>query len=102
MAMGLSNIGLLEEAWQEFERNSLHWQATVTPQQWSGIWTSGDFIGLDGKAGSVGNNYPAFCMHRHAWYVMMMAQSMVQVQCWQQLPCIAAYTATLDKRTFIL
>jgi hypothetical protein len=73
LSMGLANAGLVEKAWEEFTRNSLHWQATVTPRQWAGIWTSADEVSADGGTGPVGRAYPAFCMHRHAWPIVAAA-----------------------------
>jgi len=72
-AMGLAAVGFVDEAWEEFQRNSLHWQATVNPRQWSGIWTSADEVSINGGTGPVGTNYPAFCMHRHAWPLVAAA-----------------------------
>ena len=72
-AMGLGRIGQTEEAWREFQRNSLSWQATVTPRVWAGIWSSADEISADGTTGPVGRNYPALCMHRHAWPIVAAA-----------------------------
>ena len=36
--MGLAARNFTEEAWTEFERNSLHWQSSVFPEQWVGQW----------------------------------------------------------------
>jgi hypothetical protein len=49
--IGLLHANHTAEAWTEFERNSLNWQAKTSPEQWAGIWTSSDQNHNDGDAG---------------------------------------------------
>ena len=56
--MGLAMRNRTDEAWTEWRRNSLHWQASVNPDQWLGQWTSSDTVdgaGSWGHAGWPGN-----------------------------------------------
>ena len=39
-------------AWEEFVRNSMHWQARSFPEQWVGLWTSSDTADADGMPGA--------------------------------------------------
>ena len=64
--LGLVRANASAQAWEEFERNSLNWQARVTPHLWAGIWTSADQHHNDGDPGW-NAAFPALCMHRHAW-----------------------------------
>jgi hypothetical protein len=54
--LGLLAINRTELAWEEYERNSLHWQAGVTPEIWIGLWTSADSVNAGADAS--GNNPP--------------------------------------------
>mmetsp|Transcript_8216 Transcript_8216/g.15678 ORF Transcript_8216/g.15678 Transcript_8216/m.15678 type:complete len:1239 (-) Transcript_8216:96-3812(-) len=65
--IGLVKSNQVEVAWEEFERNSLQWQATVTPATWIGLWTSADMVQVDGMPGVWTNPFPALCMHRHGY-----------------------------------
>ena len=56
--MGLAMRNRTDEAWTEWKRNSLDWQASVNPDQWLGQWTSSDTVdgaGSWGHAGWPGN-----------------------------------------------
>ena len=64
--IGLVAANATTLAWDEFERNSLDWQARTVPHLWPGIWTSTDQHHNDGDPGW-GQGFPALCMHRHAW-----------------------------------
>jgi len=55
--LGLLAINRTELAWEEYERNSLHWQAGVTPEIWIGLWTSADSVNAGADA-SVNNPPP--------------------------------------------
>ena len=72
--LGLLAINRTELAWEEYERNSLHWQSGVTPEIWIGLWTSADSVNADGMPSDWTNNFPALCMHRHAWPVHTLRQ----------------------------
>jgi hypothetical protein len=72
--LGLLAINRTELAWEEYERNSLHWQAGVTPDIWIGLWTSADSVNADGMPSDWTHDFPALCMHRHAWPVHTLRQ----------------------------
>ena len=72
--LGLLAVNRTEAAWTEFVRNTLQWQATQTPATWIGIWTSADSVNNDGMPSDWTNNFPAFCMHRHAWPLFSLRQ----------------------------
>ena len=66
--LGLIAVNETEEAFREFVRNSMDFQARVAPNVWPGIWTSADLMHNDGAPGGWQRNaMPALCMHRHAW-----------------------------------
>lgn len=65
--IGLLAVNRSAVAWEEFQRDSLNWQATVSPELWSGVWTSADTISNEGLPGIWTDSFPAFCVHRHAW-----------------------------------
>ena len=72
--LGLAAINRTDLAWEEFVRNSLHWQASVSPHIWTGIWTSADSVNADGLPSDWTNNFPGLCMHRHAWPLLALRQ----------------------------
>lgn len=74
MVLGLLAINRTDLAWEEYERNSLHWQAGVTPDIWIGLWTSSDSVNADGMPSDWTNDFPALCTHRHAWPVHTLRQ----------------------------
>jgi hypothetical protein len=77
LLLGLARMNETELAWEEWMRNSLHWQTNVTGgKQWVGQWTSADAINNDGSPGVWTNNYPVLCMHRHAWPLVSIQQLM--------------------------
>ena len=67
MVMGLASTGHAELAWEEFLRNTMQWQATVSPAIWVGIWTSADTVDHNGLPGPWTYGFPALCTHRHAY-----------------------------------
>merc|ERR1712183_596525 len=74
LVLGLAHVHQIDLAWEEFERNSLQWQASVQPKIWAGLWTSGDQITQKGLPGLISYAYPALCMHRHAWPQVSLVQ----------------------------
>ena len=74
MILGLVAVNRTRLAWEEFERNTLHWQANVSPGIWIGLWTSADSVNADGLPSDWTNDFPAFCMHRHAWPLLTFRQ----------------------------
>lgn len=71
--MGLVEANMTALAWDEFNRNSLQWQATVSPATWVGIWTSGDTVRRDGLPGPWTWAFPALCTHRHAYPLVSLS-----------------------------
>ena len=67
--LGLLAVNRTDLGWEEYVRNSLHWQAGVTPDIWIGLWTGSDSVNADGMPSDWTNDFPALCMHRHAWPV---------------------------------
>ena len=65
--MGLLAVNKSALAWEEYERNSLHWQTSVSPDLWVGIWTSADSVNGDGTPSEWTADFPGLCTHRHAW-----------------------------------
>lgn len=74
IVLGLAEVGQTELAWEEFERNSMNWEATVKPDIWAGLWTSADQVSQDGLPGVLDYAFPALCMHRHAWPQVSLMQ----------------------------
>ena len=65
--LGLLAVNQTALAWEEYTRNSLAWQASVSPSYWVGIWTSADSVNGDGSPSEWTNDFPGLCTHRHAW-----------------------------------
>ena len=65
--LGLLAVNRTELAWTEFERNTLDWQARVSPDIWTGIWTGSDSVDDSGLPSEWTFSFPALCVHRHAW-----------------------------------
>lgn len=67
IVLGLLAVNRTDLAWTEYERNTLHWQASVSPDYWVGIWTSSDSVNGDGTPSEWTADFPGLCTHRHAW-----------------------------------
>lgn len=65
--LGLLAANRTQLAWEEYVRNSLHWETAVSPDYWVGIWTSADSVNGDGSPSEWTGDFPGLCTHRHAW-----------------------------------
>lgn len=67
--MGLAAVNS-SLAWDVWMDTTLHNQATLHPTYWPGVWSSADYIRVDGLSG--GSAFPVLCTHRHAWQVAVL------------------------------